>query len=81
MAAPAKVANKSPKKPDAPGGVPARREDEEAPPSRLSWFIGWIGAPGLVFGGIFAAGVLVGVHRPDGWITWAVRGFVSLFAG
>lgn len=81
MAAPAKVANSSPKKPDAPANLPAKRDDEDTPPSRLAWFIGWVGVPALVFGGIFGAGVLVGVHRPEGWITWAVRGVVGLFAG
>jgi hypothetical protein len=81
MAAPARVANTSVKKPDPPGNPPAKREEEETPPSRLAWFIGWVGVPGLVFGGIFGAGVLVGAHYPDGWITWAVTGLVGLFTG
>lgn len=83
MAAPARDANlhnkSGPKKQEPAAAVPARRDDEDSPPSRLGWFIGWVAVPGLVFGGIFGAGVIVGVHYPDGWITWAVRGVAGLF--
>lgn len=78
MAAPARPANASPKKQDLPARNP---EPAEAPASRLSWFIGWIVVPGVVFGGIFAGGVLLGAHYPDGWIAWGVRGVASLFGG
>lgn len=79
MAAPARVANNSPKRQEPPAGPPAKQE-EETPPSRLAWFLGWVGVPGLVFGGIFGAGVLVGAHYPDGWIAWAVGGIAGLFS-
>jgi hypothetical protein len=81
MAAPARVANNSPKRQEPQGNQPAKREEEEAPPSRLAWFIGWVGVPSLVFGGIFGGGVLVGAHYPDGWIAWAVTGVAGLFSG
>ncbi|WAS92744.1 hypothetical protein [Nannocystis punicea] len=81
MAAPARVANNSPKRQEPQANQPAKREEEEAPPSRLAWFIGWFGVPCLVFGGIFGGGVLVGAHYPDGWIAWAVTGVAGLFGG
>lgn len=82
MAAPARVANvakNSPKRQEPSASPPAKRDDEESSPSRLGWFIGWVGVPGLVFAGIFGGGVVVGAHYPDGWITWAVRGIAGLF--
>ena len=87
MAAPQRVAKPqanaaiSPKKQDPSASPPAKREEDEAPPSRLAWFIGWVAVPAVVFGGIFGAGVMVGAHSPDGWITWAVRGVAGLFGG
>ncbi|MCY1012448.1 hypothetical protein OV079_44335 [Nannocystis pusilla] len=47
----------------------------------MAWFIGWVGVPSLVFGGIFGGGVLVGAHYPDGWIAWAVTGLAGLLGG
>jgi len=81
MAAPARPANNnsSPKKQDPSANVPAKRDEEDGPPSRLAWFIGWVAVPAVVFGGLFGAGVIVGAHYPDGWITWAVRGIGGLF--
>lgn len=81
MAAPARVVNKSPQKQEPPANLPAKHENEEAPSSRLAWFIGWVGVPGLVFGGIFVGGALVGAHFPDGWVVWAVRGVAGLLGG
>ena len=80
MAAPVRPANNSPQRQDVPAG-PVKPERDEAPPSRLSWFIGWVAVPSVVFGGIFGAGLLVGAHDPEGWIAWAVRGFASLVGG
>lgn len=80
MAAPARAPMSSPKRQEPPARVEAPAETE-APQSRLSWFIGWVAVPGLVFGGIFVGGVLVGAHHPDGWIVWGVRGVASLFGG
>ena len=81
MAAPARAPQNSPKRQDPPGNQPAKREEEEAPTSRVAWFIGWVGVPSLVFGGIFGGGVLVGAHYPGGWIAWAVTGLAGLLGG
>lgn len=80
MAAPARVANNpaAKRQPAAPAQPPKAPEDE-APPSRVAWFLGWVAVPGAVFGGIFVGGVLLGAHYPDGWIAWTVRGVASLF--
>ena len=80
MAAPAKVPKNSPKRQEPPARSEAPAE-AEAPQSRLAWFIGWVAVPGLVFGGIFVGGALLGAHYPDGWIAWGVRGVASLFGG
>lgn len=80
MAAPARPANVNLKRQE-PSAKPAVPEGDEAPPSRLSWFLGWVVVPGAVFGGIFGSGLLVGAHYPDGWIAWAVGGVASLFGG
>lgn len=84
MAAPARVANNPAAKPKAPPAAAPQKQpppEDEAPPSRVAWFIGWVAVPGAVFGGIFLGGVLLGAHYPDGWITWGVRGVASLFGG
>lgn len=80
MAAPARAQNSSPKKQDLLARSEAPAEGE-ASTSRLGWFIGWVAVPGLVFGGIFVGGVLLGAHYPDGWVAWGVRGVASLFGG
>lgn len=80
MAAPVRAQNSSPKRQELPARSEAPAE-AEGPTSRLSWFIGWVAVPGVVFGGIFVGGVLLGAHYPDGWIAWGVRGVASLFGG
>lgn len=83
MAAPRVANNPAAKRQPAPAApVPAQKPPEdEAPPSRIAWFIGWVAVPGAVFGAIFGGGVLLGAHYPDGWIAWSVRGVAHLFGG
>lgn len=78
MAAPARTPNLAKRQDPSPAKTPV---EEEAPASRLSWFLGWVVVPGVVFGSIFGGGLLVGAHFPDGWIAWVVRGVASLFGG
>jgi hypothetical protein len=44
------------------------------------WVIGWVVLPGIVIGGIFGAGVMLGAHMPESWFTRAVVWLVDLFA-
>lgn len=46
-------------------------EGSEKPESRLGWWMGWVVGPGLLISGIFAAGVVLGANRPDGWYATA----------
>ncbi len=47
--------------------------------SRLGWILGWVVLPGLVVGGIFGGGVVLGAHDHDGWFAGAVMWVVGLF--
>jgi hypothetical protein len=62
----------TPPKPDAPA-------EATAPPSRLSWLVGWVLVPGLIIGIIFGGGALVGAHWHDSWLARAIVWVVALF--
>lgn len=59
--------------------VPTKGALEKTPPEGeaeegkrrgpLAWVLGWVAVPGVVLGGIFGGGVLVGAHFHDSWVT------------
>ncbi len=51
-------------------------DGEERKKGLLSWMLGWVALPGVVLGGIFGGGVLVGANFHESWIT---RMFVWIF--
>lgn len=63
----------------APDKAPDRPPEAEEPQSRISWILGWIVIPGLLFGGLFVGGVYVGANHHDGWIAGAVMWVLGLF--
>jgi hypothetical protein len=67
-----------PKKAPEKAPVPAPGAEAEPPQSRLSWILGWIVVPGLLFGGLFVGGVYVGANHHDGWIASAVMWLIGL---
>jgi len=71
-----------PKRAPAPAPVKAAKAADESPPaegSLLRWLMGWVVLPGAVVAGIFGAGVLVGAHFSELWLTRAIVWFVRLF--
>lgn len=47
--------------------------------SWLSWAVGWVLVPGALLGLIWGAGVLVGVHLHESWLSRLVVWTVDLF--
>ncbi len=43
----------------------------------VAWLLGWVALPGMVLGGIFGGGVLIGANFHE---SWFVRAFVWLFS-
>lgn len=72
-----------PRPPTSPVKAAGQKTPENAAPpsesSPLRWFMGWVLLPGMVVAGIFGAGVLVGAHFSDLWLTRAIVWFVGLF--
>lgn len=66
-----------------PAGKPAPKKEAEAeaPQSRLSWLLGWVIVPGLLFGLLMLAGVYVGANHPDSWVTRAILWIAGWFVG
>lgn len=58
--------------------LPKKAPEPEAPQSKLSWILGWVVIPGLLFGGLFVGGVYVGANNHDGWIARAVMWLIGL---
>lgn len=67
-------------KPAADAGANERASAREGETKRgggkLRWILGWVVVPGLLLGSIFAAGLHVGAHYPEMWLS---RFFVWLF--
>ncbi len=54
----------------AEGNLAQTEGDSESPKrSWISWALGWVAVPGVVLGGIFGGGVVVGANFADSWVT------------